>query len=175
MDAEDLDVPDASFDAAICRLGLMFFPRPAKALAEMHRALRRGGKATVVIFSVPERNFSPAAAMAIIRRHIALPPPQPGQPGPFALARPGVLEAAYADAGFRDVQVRAIPTVQRFASADDCVAFLLRTTVLQTLLADASEAQREVVWREVTEAHRQFEGSRICEVPYELLLAVGTK
>ncbi|MHB8646489.1 MAG: class I SAM-dependent methyltransferase [Thermomicrobiales bacterium] len=174
MDAEHLDVHDETFDAAICRLGVMFFPHPVKALAEMRRVLRPGGKAAVIVFSVPERNFSPAAATAAIRRAVPLPPPQPGQPGLFALAQPDALGAAYVDAGFRDVQTRIVATTQSFSSAEECVAFL-RTTVVQALLAGASEDQQEMVWSEVAEAHRQFEGVHGCDVPYELLLAVGTK
>ncbi len=42
-DGEDLGVPEASFDAAVCRLGLMFFPDPLRGLREIHRALRPGG------------------------------------------------------------------------------------------------------------------------------------
>lgn len=174
MDAEQLGVRDETFDAAICRLGVMFFPHPVKALAEMRRALRPGGKAAVIVFSVPEQNFSPATATAVIRRAVPLPPPQPGQPGLFSLAQPGALEAAYTGAGFRDVGIRMIATAQHFSSAEECVAFL-RTTVVQALLAGTSEAQQEAVWSEVVEAHRRFEGPHGCAVPYELLVGVGTR
>lgn len=44
-DAEDLGLPAASFDAAICRLGLMFCPSPLKGLQEMDHALKPGGRA----------------------------------------------------------------------------------------------------------------------------------
>jgi ubiquinone/menaquinone biosynthesis C-methylase UbiE len=40
MDAELLDLPDASFDVALCSLGLMYLPDPQKALREMTRVLR---------------------------------------------------------------------------------------------------------------------------------------
>ena len=55
-DGEDLGVPEASFDAALCRLGLMFFPNPLQGLREMHRALRPGGGACTMVFSRPEQN-----------------------------------------------------------------------------------------------------------------------
>src|SRR6185295_8222891 len=55
-DGEDLQVEAASFDAAVCRLGLMLFLDPLQGLREMHRALRPGGGASTVVFSAPERN-----------------------------------------------------------------------------------------------------------------------
>jgi ubiquinone/menaquinone biosynthesis C-methylase UbiE len=50
-DGEDLPVEAASFDAAVCRLGLMLFPDPLQGLREMHRALRPGGGVCTVVFS----------------------------------------------------------------------------------------------------------------------------
>ena len=42
-DAEALDVEPESFDAAVCRLGLMLCPDPLRALRAMHRAIKPGG------------------------------------------------------------------------------------------------------------------------------------
>ena len=56
MDGEKLDLPDASFDAVLCPLGLMYMPHPVTALREWHRALKPGGWVSVAVFSVPERN-----------------------------------------------------------------------------------------------------------------------
>ena len=41
--AEELNLTAGSFDAVVCRVGLMLFVEPATALAAMHRALRPGG------------------------------------------------------------------------------------------------------------------------------------
>lgn len=50
MDAEELDFEDNQFDAAICSLGLMYFPFPAEAIKEMHRVLKPGGRAVAAIW-----------------------------------------------------------------------------------------------------------------------------
>src|SRR5690606_34476954 len=50
-DGEDLRVPEGSFDAAVCRLGLMFLPDPGKGLKEMFRALKPGGRACSLVFA----------------------------------------------------------------------------------------------------------------------------
>ncbi len=54
-DGEFLGVPEASFDAAVCRLGLMFFPGSPQGPAEMHRALKPGGRASAMVFSTPDQ------------------------------------------------------------------------------------------------------------------------
>src|SRR3954471_1394123 len=41
-DAEQLELPAASFDAAVCRLGLMLFQDPLQALRAMHSSLKAG-------------------------------------------------------------------------------------------------------------------------------------
>ncbi|HEY8925770.1 MAG TPA: methyltransferase domain-containing protein, partial [Polyangia bacterium] len=52
-DMEALPFEEATFDAVTCRLGLMFCPRPAVALAEARRALRSGGRAAFVVWGAP--------------------------------------------------------------------------------------------------------------------------
>ena len=51
MDGEKLDLPDASFDAVVCRLGLMYMPHPVTALREWRRALKTGGRVAVVVYA----------------------------------------------------------------------------------------------------------------------------
>jgi ubiquinone/menaquinone biosynthesis C-methylase UbiE len=50
MDAEHLDLPDASFDVALCALGLMYVPEPEQALREMRRVLRPGGRLVLAVW-----------------------------------------------------------------------------------------------------------------------------
>jgi ubiquinone/menaquinone biosynthesis C-methylase UbiE len=47
MDAEDLKLPDASFDCVVCAFSLQFFPGLARALAEFRRVLKPDGPAAV--------------------------------------------------------------------------------------------------------------------------------
>lgn len=109
MDGEKPDLPDASFDAVLCRLGLMYMPHPVTALREWRRVLKAGGRVAVVVFSTPDRNSWGAVPASIIRRRAQLPPPVPGQPGPFSLGGPGVLEGMFNQAGFANPEIRAVP------------------------------------------------------------------
>jgi SAM-dependent methyltransferase len=50
MDAEDLRYPDCSFDAALSALGLMYVPDALKAVHEMFRLLKPGGRAVAAVW-----------------------------------------------------------------------------------------------------------------------------
>lgn len=54
--ASGSEVDPASVDAVISRLGLIYFPDQAAALAGMHRALRPGGRFAAVVYSTSEAN-----------------------------------------------------------------------------------------------------------------------
>jgi len=50
MPAEALDVPENTFDAAVCSLGLMYTPDPGVAVAEMARGGKPGGTVTATVW-----------------------------------------------------------------------------------------------------------------------------
>jgi ubiquinone/menaquinone biosynthesis C-methylase UbiE len=174
MDGERLDVPAESFDAVISRVGLIYFPNQQQALAGLRRALKPGGKLGAIVYSTPERNQFFSIPVSIIRRRAQLPAPQPGQPGPFSLGSPGVLEAAYTQAGFRDVQVYTVAAPLRLPSAKECVRFERESFgALHQMLSGVGEAEREAAWQEIEESLRQFEGPGGFEGPCELLIGIG--
>ncbi|MBX3589276.1 MAG: class I SAM-dependent methyltransferase [Burkholderiaceae bacterium] len=176
MDGEKLDLPDASFDAVLCRLGLMYMPHPVTALREWRRALRAGGRVAVAVFSTPERNSWGAIPASIIRRRAQLPPPVPGQPGPFSLGGPGVLEGMFREAGFADVEIRAVPVPHRAISAAEFVRVAREAFGgFNAMMAHLPSEERESVWNEVEGSMRGFETPGGFEVPGECLVGAATK
>jgi len=93
MDGEELEEElEESFDAVICRVGLIYLPDQQRALTGMLRALKPGGKIAAIVYSTPENNKFFSIPVSIIRRRAQLPPPLPGQPGPFSLGGPASLK-----------------------------------------------------------------------------------
>lgn len=176
MDGENLEVPDDSFDAVISRVGLIYFPDQHKALAGMKRVLKPGGRVAAITYSLPENNKFFSVPVSIIRRRANLAPPLPGQPGPFSLGGPGVLEAAYQKAGFHDTQVRLVPSPLRMPSAAECVRFERESFgALHQMLAGVPEAERPSVWDEIEEELKKFEGAEGFVGPCEMVVAIGIK
>jgi ubiquinone/menaquinone biosynthesis C-methylase UbiE len=177
MDGENLDELEAdSFDAVISRVGLIYFPDQQKALTGMRRALKPGGRISTIVYSTAENNRFFSIPISIIRKRAQLPPPFPGQPGPFSLGSPGVLEAAYQRAGFRNIQTRVIPAPLRLTSASECVRFERESFgALHQMMSGLSEAEREETWREIEQELGQFESTEGFEGPCELVVAAGVK
>lgn len=176
MDGENLDLQEYTFDAVISRVGLIYFPDQQKALTGMRRALREGGKNAAIVYSTAEQNQFFSAPVSIIRRRAQLPPPLPGQPGPFSLGSPDVLEAAYRKAGFHDIQTRIVPAPLRLPSAAECVRFERESFgALHQMMAGLNEGERQEAWEEIEQELRKFEGPDGFAGPCELVIAVGTR
>ena len=175
VDGETLAVLDpGSFDAVISRLGLIYFPDQQRALVGMRRALRPGGRVGAIVYSTAERNQFFSIPVSIIRRRAGLPPPLPGQPGPFSLGQPGVLEQALTAAGFGEISVDAVPAPLRLPSATEWVRFERESFgALHQMLAGVPATERESVWDEIREALAPFEGDSGFVGPCELLVASG--
>jgi ubiquinone/menaquinone biosynthesis C-methylase UbiE len=176
-DGEALDdLTASSFDAVISRVGLIYFPDQQRALAGMRRALRDGGRIAAVVYSTPARNEFFSIPVSIIRERAQLAPPQPGQPGPFSLGAPGVLEAALASAGFSDITVHTLSAPLLMPSASECVRFERESFgALHQMLASLPEDARDGVWREIEDALARFETADGFAGPCELLVASGAK
>lgn len=175
MDGEALDLADHSFDIVISRVGLIYFPDQQKALSGMRRVLKPGGRVAAITYSTADRNEFFSIPVAIIRERAGLPAPLPGQPGPFSLGGPGVLEQAFGKAGFRDVRVAAVPSPLRLPHAADCVRFERESFgALHQMLSGMPESKRPAVWDEIERQLSRFEGAEGFIGPCEMLVAVGT-
>ena len=176
MDGENLDLADASFDTVLCRLGLMYMPQPVTALSEWRRVLKPGGRVAIVVFSPADRNGWGATPVSIIRRRAQLPPPLPGQPGPFSLGGAGVLESAFQQAGFGAPVIRAVPAPLQMSSTAEYMRLAREAFgAFNAMMAHLSPQERESVWTEVEASMRGFETPSGFDASGECLVAAATK
>jgi SAM-dependent methyltransferase len=108
LDAESMDLEAASIDGVLCRWGYMLMADPGAALRETRRVLRPLGRVALAVWGPPQDNPWVTIAGEEVRRLAGAPEPDFDAPGMFALARPGRLEDALADAGFTDVRVQPL-------------------------------------------------------------------
>jgi len=175
MDGENIDVEPGSFDAVISRVGLIYFPDQNKALAGMRRAFKPGGKVGAIVYSTADRNQFFSIPVSVIRRRAGLPPPAPGQPGPFSLGGEGILRDLLAKAGFRDVQEKRASAPLKMKSAADCLRFEKESFgALHTMLAGLDQSAKEAAWQEIENELHKFENSSGFEGPCELIVVAGS-
>lgn len=120
MGAEALDVEDANFDRAVCALGLMYSPDPSRAVSEMYRALRPGGRATATVWG-ERRNCGWAEVFPIVDRRVK----SEVCPMFFATGAPGALRRDFEQAGFADITEHRQSKVLEFASAQELLDAVL--------------------------------------------------
>jgi enediyne biosynthesis protein CalE5 len=174
LDIEAIDEPDASYDAVLCREGLMFATDHACAARELVRVLRPGGRAAVAVWGPRERNPWLGLVFDAVSEQIGRPVPPPGIPGPFALDDPDELAALLSGAGFEHVGVSELPTPLRAGSFEEwwtrtrALAGPL-TAILAGLPAEATEA----IERRLREAVEPYAGRDGLELPGVTLLAMG--
>ena len=176
MDGENLTLEDETFDAVISRVGLIYFPDQQKALKEMLRVLKPGGKVAAIVYSTPEKNKFFSVPVSIIRSRAKLPPPLPGQPGPFSLGAAGIIEKAFSQAGFKNVQSELVDSPLLLSSAKECVRFEKESFgALHQMMSSLSDAEKESVWDEIEKELQKFESDNGFMGPCEMVVAVGEK
>jgi SAM-dependent methyltransferase len=119
MSAEALDFPDASFDAVTLKDGLMFCPDPVKALAEIRRVLRPGGRFALTVWDEFSKCHFFNTMFGPVSKALNRPPPDPAKPGPFRFSAPGELERTLHAAGFSDFTIERRDVYFEFASLDE--------------------------------------------------------
>ncbi|HEY33675.1 MAG TPA: methyltransferase domain-containing protein [Dehalococcoidia bacterium] len=174
MDGENLELEDNSFDAVICRSGLMLMPDPKTAMAEIYRVLRLGGRLSAFVSSTPDKNPWFGLSVGILRKHAQLPPAPPGSPGTFSLGAPGVFEGIFHEAGFQRVVTHYVSGSFPLSSAAECVEFL-KDIGLNSMLASLSEDKQQQAWAEVEQALSQLEGPDGFVSPVEGIIGAGLK
>jgi ubiquinone/menaquinone biosynthesis C-methylase UbiE len=148
-------VAEQSFDAALCRWGLMFFDRPVQALESTRRCLRAGGTLVAAVWAPPEQVSWWSMPREVLARQVRLPAIDYAAPGPFRYASAETLRADLASAGFSvDHEEDLATAVMEAASPDGLVDWCLAFG-LAGMLADQPESVG-TAWRRdmTTEADR---------------------
>ena len=168
MDAELLRLDDSSVDVVLCALGLMYMPEPERALAEMRRVLRPGGRIVLAVWG--ERAACGwSALLSIVDAEVE----SDVCPLFFRLGMREALAAACAAVGFIDVQTMRLdsPFVHATAEAALRAAFLAGPVALAWSRLDGA-ARKRVQARYLTSLE-PFQKAGAYEVPGAFVLVSG--
>lgn len=167
LDACDIARPDGEFDAVVFRMGLMMAPEPDRALAQVRRVLRRGGRFATAVWGPPQDNpWLATVGMAAVMTGLVScgPPVGPGEP--FSLTDPGALSARAEAAGFVDVAATPIAFDRSYADLDTYVDMITSMAPpIAAAFAGASDAQRATLRDRVRELTGRFETDGALVIP----------
>lgn len=176
-DAEALGLDDGTFDAAVCRLGLMFLPDPLAGLREIHRTLKPGGAFCGMVFAGLDANPCLRILMMTAMRHAGLPPRDPFQPGGLvSLGKPGLMDDLFRRAGFCSVATTRMEAPFCLPKTADYLQFIRDSAgpILQ-ILAPLDEPTCEVAWADIAMQLDVFQTAVGWIGPNTLLLTAGQK
>ena len=176
-DGEDLPLAGASFDAAICRLGLMLFPQPLQGLRHVHRLLRPGARVCTMVFAEAGKNPCLTILMSTALKHAGLPPADPYRPGSLlSLGKPGLLEELFAEAGFRDIVTTSVSAPFELPSVDAYLDFIRSSAApVLAMLTKLDDQGRQAAWSEMRERLAEFDTADGWSGPNELLLTSAVR
>jgi len=165
-DAEALPWPDGAFDAALCALGLMYVPDPVRALCEMRRLLRPGGRAAAAVWGA-RRNCGWAEIFPITDARVA----SEVCPMFFHLGTGDVLARTFEAAGFTGVRAQRLSTTLCYASPADALGAVFRGGPVALAYSRFDAATRQAVHAEYLDSIAAYRAGGGYQVPGEFVVA----
>jgi ubiquinone/menaquinone biosynthesis C-methylase UbiE len=143
LDAQAMDLPDASFDGVLCRWGFMLMPDPLASLRECRRVLVPGGRLVFAVFTPGDENpFASLPARILMEWGFLPKPAETWRPGILALGDRTRLLTLIDRAGFATVHVDPVSMTWTFGNTDDYWAFLVDLTALGPLVRSMPDDTR---------------------------------
>ena len=175
-DAEQLPFPAGLFDRITCRFGIMFIPDIQKALGEMRRVLKPGGRVSFITWGSIEENPLFSTMIRPFLKYVDVPPPPPDSPHVFRFADEKKLSELLCLAGFQDVHVAkhkinwAWPGTpeEAWQGGSELAAPFKR------IINATPPDKRELAIHEVIEGYRRFYDGQSVNIPATINSATAT-
>src|SRR3954451_5137642 len=155
-EASKLDLPAASFDAAVSRWGIIFEPEAEATAGRIRGFLKPGARMAISSWGTPPEVPVIALPMMAVLGQLQQPPPPPGTPGPLSRPTPEAISVILDGGGFSDVEAEEIHVEMDWNSAEEFTTFIQDIVApLVALLEQHPPEVREAAWNAVTDAARQ--------------------
>ena len=177
-DTETIDLPTLTFDAALCRFGLMFLPNLNAGLSNIHKSLVHGGCFAAAVWASPDKVPFISLPLNTILKETNSPPSPANLPGPFTLSDENFLKVSFIESGFEDVTIERLDMIFNFDSAEAFTNFVYETAApVQAILSNQPQERRKEILRAVTEAASRYvdKSSGYVRVSNEAICIVGKR
>ncbi len=170
MDAEELSLEDNVYDAALCALGLMYMPDPCRALKEMHRVLKPGGRAVAAVWG-QRTNCGWADLFEIVDQHVT----SEVCPMFFNLGNPDMLKLNFEAAGFRNIRIQRINTFLKYKDENGALGAAFEAGPVALAYHKFNEETRRIVRTAYISSLAAYKKDGGFEVPGEFVVARGER
>ena len=157
MDAEAIDLPEASFDAALARMVLMFVGDLRGTFAGVARVLVPGGRFAGTIWSALAKNPYHATILDVARESGTTLDASTELVRAFTLSDGSALVEAARAAGWADVDLIVVPCERRVASIAEQIDAQRKWPLVAKLFAHLDDAAKGRAWAEIERRWRKFE------------------
>ena len=159
-DAETIDLPSSTFDAALCRWGLMFLPNAKAGLSNIYGSLSKGAHFAAAVWASPEKVPFISLPMNIVLKETNTPPP-PLTPGPFSMSDENNLKNLFEESGFNNPVIERMKVVANFDSSDEFTTFTIEHggLTLRKILAGQTIEKKEQVLSAITKGTEKYSDS----------------
>ncbi|HKP36625.1 MAG TPA: class I SAM-dependent methyltransferase [Pyrinomonadaceae bacterium] len=175
--ADSLPFGESTFDAAVCRLGVMFLPNPLAGLSEMLRVTKGNGRISLAVWGKSEQNPFSYSITQIVSRYIESPPQDPNALSAFLFAEPGALARVLKQAGARNVTERLLQFhIEARITPREFWEMRSQTSgTLREKLEKLPSQKADEIAREVEEGLSEFFPGNQMKFPAQMLVVTGTK
>lgn len=170
MDAESLDFKDNSFDAVVCSLGLMYFPYPEKALAEMYRVVKPGAEVSTLVWGA-RKECGWASIFPIVDRRVKTDV----CPLFFQLGTGNALKSAFESSGFEDVSSDRFSLHLNFEDDEQASVAAFWGGAVALAYQKFDDQTREEANQEYLDSIQSFKSGKGYEIPGEFVITRGMK
>lgn len=170
MDAEELELEDDTFDAALCGLGLMYVPDPLRSLQEMNRVLKSGGRAIVAVWG-ERKNCGWADIFPIVDKRVA----SDVCPLFFQQGTGNTLEKSFQKAGFKRIDIERISAPLYYENESVALMAAFAGGPVALAYRKFDEKTREEAHREYLDSIDPYRNENGYNIPGEFVVGIGYK
>ncbi len=152
-DASSLDFPQASFDAAVSRWGIIFEPDAEAAAERIRGFLKPGARMAISSWGEPDQVPFLSIPMRTMMKRLELSPPPPGTPGPLSRPTPAAISGLLQGGGFSNVAVEQDEIRFEFDSPEHFTAYIRAISApIRAMIEQHAGAAQEEAWDAITQA-----------------------
>jgi ubiquinone/menaquinone biosynthesis C-methylase UbiE len=168
--AYNLSMPDQTVDIALCAQTLQFLEQPHRALAEIYRVLKPGGRIVLSVWCQLQESSYFHALVDAVTQHIGADTAA-GLGAAFRLTNPDEIRVLLTTAGFRAIELTVVQRDLSLPALTEFVPRHISATPMAAGYSGASAAAQQAVIRDITDQLTAFQTSEGVQVPFRSYVA----